>query len=498
MSNNNQNIKKIKNDSSLLDNNNSTENENKINNDNSLENDPRKNIQNKTNKKAKNKKKALEPSKANKDNEKDKLKPEKKKLIIETKIIDELPKNQVRENKSKNAVYKIVFVFHNQDILITVKPELIMINLIKRLSKKLNLPIEQLSLSYKNYEITEKYNDMTVKEFFDFPKNKSRPIIYVKIKQSINNSNSYNNINSELDKYSAFYKRSYDNKVKIKNYPSMSDINVGPNDDIYNIINTFLKDTNINSDFTCERKEENKDNKNNNNSEINSNNNNIEKQDKISNDINENNENENNENENNENDNNNSAINEQNSNLNSEINNNIEENKTEFTNSKNINKKNNNNFVYYIGFPTPDIAFDFNRYMNSLRLMNPTFKNIKVSVLLSKKRSPKKNKLNEEQNDYNKKNYQMNYNYRYGAFLNLDEKDLEKRNIEVLNMVRNNFLNNKMNGLIKGSSYNYLNISSPYSTPYDERIKDMHENKKKWLSPRGFISSVNKYSGVHI
>ena len=60
--------------------------------------------------------------------------------------------------------------------------------------------------------------------------------------------------------------------------------------------------------------------------------------------------------------------------------------------------------------------------MNSLRLKNPTFKNIKVGVLLSKKKSPKKNKLNDEQYEYNKKNYQMNYNYRYGAFLNLDKK----------------------------------------------------------------------------
>ena len=510
MSNNNQNMKKKKMDSSL-DNNNSTENENKINNDNSpnnnnaIENESRKNNQNKTNKKSKNKKKTVEPSK---DNEKNKIKPEKKNLVIETKIIDELPKNQVRENKSKNVVYKIVFVFHNQDNLITVKPELTVINLIKRLSKKLNLPLEQLSLNYRNYEITEKYHDMTVKDFFNFPKNKSRPIIYVKIKQNINNSNSYNNINSEYDKYSVFYKRSYDNKVKIKNYPAISDINVGPNDDIYNIINTFLKETNINSDFTCERKEENKDNinYNSNNSDLNSNNN-YEKQEKLSNDNNDNNENnENNEiNENIENneikednENNDSVIKENNSNLNSELNNNIEEKKSEINTNRNINKKNNNNVVYYIGFPTPDIAFDFNRYMNSLRLMNPTFKNIKVSVLLSKKKSPKKNKLNDEQNEYNKKNYQMNYNYRYGAYLNLDEKDLEKRNIEILNMVRNNFLNNKMNGLIKGSNYNYLNISSPYSTPYDERIKDMHENKKKWLSPRGFISSVNKYSGVHI
>ena len=40
--------------------------------------------------------------------------------------------------------------------------------------------------------------------------------------------------------------------------------------------------------------------------------------------------------------------------------------------------------------------------MNSLRLKNPTFKNIKVGVLLSKKKTSKKNKFNDE-NEYNKK-----------------------------------------------------------------------------------------------
>ena len=46
--------------------------------------------------------------------------------------------------------------------------------------------------------------------------------------------------------------------------------------------------------------------------------------------------------------------------------------------------------------------------------------------------------------------------------------------------------------------YGYLNSSSPYITPYDEVIKEKHENKKRWLNPRGFISSVNKYSGINI
>ena len=441
---------------------------NKINEDNSSNN----NKVHKSNKKSKTNRKGNEQSK---NNEKEiKKKEEKKNVVIETKIVDELPKDDVLENKIQNVFYKIVFVFHNQDNFLKVKPELKIVNMIKKISKYLNLQTEKLSIKYKDNEITEKYNDITVKQFFNFPKNKSRPILYVKIKQSIS-SNSSSNLSADIDKYSIFYKRSYDNKVKIMNYPLITDINVGVNDDIYNIINTFLKDTNITSDFTCERKEENNDNKKNKEKSQ------IENNDSKPNDVN--------------------------NNLNVEANINLEENKNESNidiNNNNINNINNNvnknNIVYYIGFPSPDIAFDFNRYMNSLRLINPTFQNIKIHVLLSKKKSSKVNKgINDEQEDYSKRNYKMNFNYRYGTSLNLDEKNLKKRNIEILNIVRNNFLNNKMNGLMRGNnSYNYLSISSPYSTPYDERIKDMHENRKKWLSPKGFISSVNKYSGVHI
>ncbi len=408
----------------------------------------------KNNKKNKsNKKEINEQSKINNENEVKEVVEEKK---VEAKIVDELPKNDILENKiKKNIIYKIVFVFHNQDYILSFKPEIKMLNVIKKISQKLNIPTEKLSLNYKDYEISNKFNDLTIKEFFNFPKNKSRPIIYVKTKQTETSPN--NNLSSDFEKYNIFYKRSYDHKVKIMNYPSLTDINIGTNDDIYNVINTFLKESGITSDFTCERKDENE------NKKVN--------KGKL---LTEHNDNSNN--------------NEINSNLNSDISANLEEIKTE----PNIN---NNNIIYYIGFPSPDIAFDFNRYMNSLRLMNPTFKNIKVQILLSRKKSVKK--INNSQND-NDNSYKINYNYRYGTPLNLDEKDLDKRNIEILNIIRNNFLNNKMNGLIKGNNYSYLSTSSPYSTPYDERIKDMHENKKKWLSPKGFISSVNKYSGVHI
>ena len=505
MSAKNQKIKKKKNELPLLTENSSKENLKKINENNNdknpKEDEAVKSKNTKKNTKGKNAKKKSEPPK--KEEEKPKEKPKK---IIETKIINELPKDHVLENKSKNTVYKLVFVFHNNDNYITVKPELKMVNLISRIAKKLNIPTDQFYLIYKDLEITEKYHSMTIKEFFNFPYNKSRPILYVKMKQNnANNTNTSNNslkhLSAEIEKYSIFYKRSYDNKVKLQNYPSMTDINVGPNDDIYSVVNAFLKETGINSDFTCERKEEEennnkeiKDNKDKNEFEDNKDNKDNNKDNK------DNEENEENK-ENKENDNNEIKIIEQNANLISEYDNkkSFDENKNELNTSKNENKNNGNKIVYYIGFPAPDIAFDFNRYMNYLRLMNPTFKNVKINIQLAKKKSPKKSKLNEEESDNTKRNYKMKYNYRYGTSLNLDEKDSDKRNIEILNIVRNNFLNNKMNGLIKvNASSNYINSSSPYSTPYEERIKDYHENKKKWLSPKGFISSVNKNNGWHV
>ena len=431
---------------------NSPENKNE-----NISNEQNQNISNKngkTNKKSKKSKKSKNSSEENKDQNNDNInienkenneQPKKEEIpeVIETKIINELPKNDVLENKVKNVIYKICFSFNNQDNYITVKPQIKMVTIINKIINKLNKPIDQLSFYYNEKEITEKYNDMTVKEFFNFPKNKSRPIIYVNNKQNNNNNFNTINVSSEIDKFGVIYKKGYENKVKIMNYPSFEDINVGVNEDIYNVINTFLKETNINSDFICERKDENLNKK----IEIKSNDN---------------------------------------------LNNNIDED----------NKINNNNknIVYIIGFPSPDIAFDFNRYMNSLKIMNPTFKNIKLQILLSKKKVKKNNKqINDAQNEDNNINYKRNYNYRYGALLNMDEMDLDKRNIEVLNVIRNNFLNNKLNGITNtNNSSNYLNSSSPYVTPYEERIKEKHENRKKWLNPKGFISSVNKYSGIHI
>ena len=93
-----------------------------------------------------------------------------------------------------------------------------MANAFKKISKKLNIPVEKISFNYKEHELNEKYNDLTVKEFFNFPKNTARPIIYVKDKL-VTSINANNNINTD---FTPFYKRNYDNKIKITNYPSLT------------------------------------------------------------------------------------------------------------------------------------------------------------------------------------------------------------------------------------------------------------------------------------
>lgn len=348
------------------------------------------------------------------------------------KIIDELPKNEIYEVKNIKTVYRLVFVFKNEDGFINVKPDLKIFNVIKRISKKIGIPQEKFYIKYNDDIISEKDYDITVKQFFDFPKNKSRPILYVKMKTSNNNNSFTNNTNlsnsyDALNKSNLYGKSSYLNKVRITNYPSSLDLNVSPDDDIYNIVNSFFKELKINSDFYVEKKEEEK------------------KQ-----------------------------------NVHQE---NLEDDN--FAISDNINT------ICYVSFPTPDIAFDFKRYLTILKLINPTFKDIKMELLIGSKKSSKKNKqiFTEEHNIKNL----------MGIYKGLEGENPEAKNKEVIAKIRNNYINNQMNKInnINIYRYGYLNSASPYSTPYEEVIKEKHENRKKWLNPKGFISSVNKYSGIH-
>ena len=352
----------------------------------------------------------------------------------QAKIIDELPKNKIYEIKNVKTVYRLVYVFKNEDGFINVKPDTKIINVIKRISKKINTPPEKFYIKYNENTLTETDNDLTVKQYFDFPKNKSRPILYIKMK-SLNNANTNTNNNYLSNSYDAinksnlYGKSSYINKVKITNYPSMVNINVSANDDIYNIVNAFFKEVKINSDFYVERKEQEK------------------------------------------------------KYYSQQV---IEEEED------NLALNDNTIIIYYVSFPTPDIAFDFKRYLTILKLVNPTFKDIKLELVIGHKKSNKKIKklIIEEPT----KNTLM------GIYSNLEASNPLEKNKEVIAKIRNNYINSQMHKInnINIYRYGYLNSASPYSTPYEEVIKEKHENRKKWLNPKGFISSVNKYSGVNL
>ena len=354
--------------------------------------------------------------------------------LSQAKIIDELPKNELYDNKKIKVAYRLVFVFKNEDVSINVKPETKLINVIKKISSKIKIPFQKIYINYNDKTLTEKDYEATVKQFFGFPKNKSRPILYVKLKSLtediVNKYNYLNNSSDSINKSKYYTKTSYPNKVKISNYPSLIDINVSASDDIYNIINAFLKEAKINSDFFVERKEDKKEN------DININSN---------------------------------ESNEQDSNV--------------------VETNENISIIYIVGFPTPDVAFDFNRYMSILKLVNPTFKNIKIKLLIGNKKS-----LKNKQIEYEEQKKSL-----IGIYSNLDATNPEEKNIKVIAKIRDNFINNQMYKMnnINIYRYGYLNSASPYITPYDEVIKEKHENRKRWLNPRGFISSVNKYSGIH-
>ena len=357
-----------------------------------------------------------------------------------TKIIDELPKKEIHKIQNLKTAYRIVFVYRNEDDFLNVKPDLKIIDVFKKISKKIAIPVDNIYIKYNDKLIKEEDYNLTVKKYFDFPRNKSRPILYVKFKSIANNINNYSsqaltntnnnliNSNDAINKSNFYGKGIYRNKVKITNYPSMMDLNVSANDDIYNIINTFLKETKINSDFYVERKE-------------------VQKK--------------------------------------------TEEKKESENNDENdLILKENMIIIYSVSFPTPDTAFDFKRYLNILKLINPTFKNIKIQLELAPKKSRKKSQyLSEEPTKNNL----------IGIYSNLEALNPEDKNKEVIAKIRNNFINNQMYKLnnINIYKYGYLNSASPYSSPYDEIQKEKRENKKKWLNPKGFITSVNKYSGIH-
>ena len=300
---------------------------------------------------------------------------------IKTKIIDEREKNIIDSFK-KRLSYKIIFIYSNEDHYITIKPNCKISDIKEIISKEINLDKNKIILYYKDKEMDDINRNIPVNKFINFSKLKSRPIIHVK-KKYINN----NSLNG-LDIYK-FNTLNYENKIKIINYPTMSNSNLSVDEDLFNIVSEFCKNNSITSPFQIEKNDDNPD------------------------------------------------------------------------------------LIYHlISFASSDIVFDFNRYFTSLKISNPIFKNTKTVMILSK-RKVKKIVYNSSDNKNINKKKSSNEIY-----------EMKKKNGEM----KRNLLNMNIN--------RYINNSGPYITPYDQFKSNEKENKKKWLNPKGFISSVNKYSGI--
>ena len=309
---------------------------------------------------------------------------------ISATIIDEREKSFIEPVK-KRLTYKIIFIYKNQDYYITIKPNCKISDIKEIIAKEIYLDKDKVILIYKDKEIDDYNKNVPVNKFIDFSKLKSRPIIYVK-KKYINNMNSLNI--SDSYKYNPLH---LENKIKIINYPTMSNSNLTADEDLFNIVSEFCKNNSIISPFQIERNDDNPD------------------------------------------------------------------------------------LVYHtISFASSDIVFDFNRYFTLLKITNPLFKDTKsVLMIANKRRHLSKNNSN------NNSNSSMEI-----------KRNKKKSYLEIYEQRKNN--GQKKRNLLNMNVNAYINNTGPYITPFEQYQMNEKENKKKWLDPKGFISSVNKYSGVKI
>jgi len=337
----------------------------------------------------------------------------------EVKIIDEVKQNLKRIDAIKKKVYKIIFVFRNEDFYVTVKLNTLIKNMRNAICQLIGMNVKKISLMYQDVEIDESYDEKTVEEYFNLKFIKYRPIVYIKKKFILAAETSPFNI----------IPKNYNYKVKVQNFPISREKNFESSDSIDNIVNNFFK-----SYFS-----------------VNNNNNNLENiyHYKIENVL---------------------------------LDNNPEEEK------KDPNE--NDNPSYIVCFSSQDIAFDFNRYINALKLVNNLFKDIKAIII----QNPKKVlKLKTNQNT-------VRTTIKYGIDYGLeDETDLKKRNSKLLKLVRINFLKKEqLKKVRRNNSQSNITGVGPYLSSIDKERLEEKENRKKWMSPEGFISCVGKYSGIQI
>ena len=168
------------------------------------------------------------------------------------KIIDERKKN-ILDSLKKRIQYKLIFIYKNEDYYISIKPNCKISDIKEIISKEINLEKDKIILIYKDKEIDDINRNVPVNKFINFSKLKSRPIIYVK-KKYVNNINSLNN--SDLYKFNLL---NYENKIKIINYPTISNSGLTPEEDLFTIVSEFCKNNFISSSFQIEKNDDNPD-----------------------------------------------------------------------------------------------------------------------------------------------------------------------------------------------------------------------------------------------
>jgi len=337
----------------------------------------------------------------------------------EVKIIDEVKQNLKRIDAIKKKVYKIIFVFRNEDFYVTVKLNTLIKNMRNAICQLIGMNVKKISLMYQDVEIDESYDEKTVEEYFNLKFIKYRPIVYIKKKFILEAETSPFNI----------IPKNYNYKVKVQNFPISREKNFESSDSIDNVVNNFFK-----SYYS-----------------VNNNNNNLENiyHYKIENVL---------------------------------LDNNQEEEK--------IVPNENDNPSYVVCFSSQDIAFDFNRYINALKLVNNIFKDIKAIII----QNPKK--VLKLKTNRNTVRTTIKYGIDYGLE---DETDLKKRNSKLLKLVRINFLKKEqLKKVRRNNSQSNITGVGPYLSSIDKERLEEKENRKKWMSPEGFISCVGKYSGIQI
>ena len=161
-----------------------------------------------------------------------------------------------------------------------------------------------------------------------------------------------------------------------------------------------------------------------------------------------------------------------------------------FKNYYSVNNNNNNLENIYHYKIEDESQYKMEEEEEELKIINPTFKEIKSNIIMPKK------VIKKTRNNQNATRSYIKYGVDYG----LEEgTDLMKRNNKILNLVRLNFLKKaELKKLRKSNSQESITGLGPYlSFTEIERIQKK-EDKKKWINPEGFISCVGKYSGIKI